>query len=312
MAGAQEPTLPRRPPLRLATRRSPLALIQARAVADKLGGHVTLVEIETVGDRRRDRPIEALGAPGAFVREVQAAVLEGRADVAVHSAKDLPSASAAGLTLAAVPERQDPRDVLVGATLSSLGSGAAIATGAPRRRAQLAWLRPDLRFVALRGNIGTRLGRVPPGGAVVVAAAALERLGLHPETSQRLSADQLLPQAGQGALALECRSGDEATKDALGGIDCQDAHRCYLAERAVLAALGAGCEAPVGALATVEEDGTLLLTGVLASRDGHSLVRRRARGREAAALGGEVARALAQAADARLMPASRSGAPATA
>ena len=144
-----------------------------------MGVSIELVVLETAGDRQLDRPIGAIGGQGVFVKEVERALLDGRADLAVHSAKDLPSGeSTDGLNIVAVPKRADPRDALIGLSLSELGPGAHIATGAPRRRAQLAWLRPDLRFVELRGNIATRLNKVPDHGAVVVAYAALERLGL--------------------------------------------------------------------------------------------------------------------------------------
>src|SRR5262249_49703776 len=147
---------------------------------------VVLEIVETAGDRGQDRPVWEMGGQGVFVKEVQAAVLEGRADAAVHSAKDLPSSVPSGLVLVAAPARADPRDALVGRTLDGLPSGGVVATGSVRRGAQLAWLRPDLPFTSLRGNIATRLRRVPPGGAVVMAAAALDRLGLLPEVVERL------------------------------------------------------------------------------------------------------------------------------
>ncbi|MGH9056796.1 MAG: hydroxymethylbilane synthase, partial [Acidimicrobiales bacterium] len=169
--------------MRIATRGSALARWQAEEVARRLrrgvpGLRVELVVVDTTGDRRADVPVWDMGGQGVFVKEVQAAVLEGRADAAVHSAKDLPSSTPPGLFLAAFPVRADPRDALVGSTLDALPPGAVVATGSVRRRAQLAWVRPDLTFRSLRGNIATRLDRVPPGGAAVVAAAALDRLGL--------------------------------------------------------------------------------------------------------------------------------------
>jgi hydroxymethylbilane synthase len=258
--------------LRLATRGSPLALWQARRVADLLGSDTVLVPVETAGDRLWDRPVWELGGQGVFVKEVQAAVLDGRADAAVHSAKDLPSAPTPGLTLVAVPERADPRDVLVGSRLADLAPGAAVATGSVRRRAQLAWVRPDLTFTSLRGNIATRLERVPPGGAVVVAAAALARLGLRPAPAEALDPAVMLPQVGQGAIAVECREGDEVAAAALGAIDRPDAHRAVEAERAFLSRLGGGCDVPVGALATVEGS-SLRLSALIASGDGRVLLR---------------------------------------
>jgi hydroxymethylbilane synthase len=285
--------------LRIATRRSPLALRQAEIVAALLGDAAgPLVPVETAGDRRREVPIGRIGGQGVFVAEVRQAVLDGRADVAVHSAKDLPAAhveAAAGLVLAAVPERADPRDALVGRSLSALGPGATVATGSARRRAQLAWLRPDLGFAELRGNIGTRLGRVPPGGAVVVAMAAVHRLGLEAELASQLHVLEplvMLPQVGQGALAVECREDDAAARDLLAGIDHEPSHRAVRAERSLLAALGGGCDAPVGGLARVAGGTTLELEGLVASADGHVVVRHRATGDDPEALGAEVAEAL--------------------
>lgn len=242
--------------------------------------------LATRADARLDVPISAFGGQGAFVAEVERAVLEGRAEAAVHSAKDLPSGPApAGLVLASVPERATTADALVGARLEDLAPGALVATGAARRRAQLAWLRPDLGFVELRGAIGTRLGKIPPGGAVVVALAALERLGLADRAAEVLASTAMLPQVGQGAIAVTCRAGDGATRDALSAVDDPSAHRRLLAERAFLARLGGGCTAPVGALATELPDGSLRLEGLVASLDGHVVVRRAGEGDEPEALG---------------------------
>lgn len=258
--------------LRLATRGSPLAVWQAERIAARLGGRAELVVVDTAGDRRQDRPVWEIGGQGVFVKEVQAALLDGRADVAVHSAKDLPSTVAPGLVLAAVPERADPRDVLVGARLSDLGPGATVATGSVRRRAQLAWLRPDLTFASLRGNIATRLGRVPSGGAIVMAAAALDRLGLVPDVAERLDPDVMLPQVGQAAIGLECRADDTATFEALARIDDPTAHLELDTERAFLARLGGGCDLPVAAFAVVDA-GQVTIRGLIASPDGRVLLR---------------------------------------
>ena len=172
-------------PIRVATRGSPQARTQAQAVADALmaahpGRAVELVFVETLGDRTQtaDVPLHTIGGQGVFTKEVQQAVLRGDADLAAHSAKDLPSVTADGLRLGAFCQRRDARDVMIGATLADLPTGAQVATGSVRRRAQLAVVRPDLQFLELRGNIHTRLGKVPPGGAIVMAAAALEILGL--------------------------------------------------------------------------------------------------------------------------------------
>lgn len=267
--------------IRIATRGSALARWQARRVAELLGGEVELVLVETTGDRRTDVPIEELGGQGVFVKEVQAAVLDGRADVAVHSAKDLPSQPTPGLVIGAYPERADPRDALVGATLAA---ATVFATGSPRRQAQLAAARPDAAFTTLRGNVPTRIDKAPPGGAVVLALAGLTRLGLAARVTQVLGPEVVLPQVGQGALAVECRTGEEAS---LAGID-DPAVRCTVqAERAFLARLGGGCDQPVGALATLAGE-TLRIEGFLAGRRAE----RTGPAGEGAALGAAVAEAL--------------------
>jgi hydroxymethylbilane synthase len=283
-------------PLRLATRGSPLALWQAGHVASLLrtlhpGLKVELVQVTTTGDRRSDIPVWEMGGRGVFVREVQSALLSGEADAAVHSAKDLQPVPAPGICLAAVPPRGDARDVLVGSTLSGLRLGATVATGSQRRRAQLAWLRPDLRFQSLRGNIGTRLSRVPEGGAIVVAAAALSRLGLSPDPIEVLGTEVMLPQVAQGALAIECRLDDAAHLELLGSLNDRAARQAVDAERQFLATVGGACDLPVGGYATSTEDGELHLEGLLAAPDGSALVRCGANGRPemAAELGREVA-----------------------
>jgi hydroxymethylbilane synthase len=252
-------------------------------VADLLGALPSAprcepVVVQTTGDALVDVPVAQLGAQGAFVKEVQLAVLDGRADVAVHSAKDLPSVTPRGLVLACVPERADPRDALVGSTLEALPTGAVVATGSVRRRAQLAWLRPDLTFCDLRGNMSTRLERAREVGAGVLALAALERLGLTGHVAEMLDPATLLPQVGQGALAVECRAGDRDVLELFGAVDNAAAHGALLAERAFLAALGGGCTLPLGALAVPSPDGGLTIDGFLASRDGRILLRRRLTG----------------------------------
>lgn len=242
-------------PLRVATRGSALARWQAERVVALLttldGVEADLVVVETTGDRRTDAPIHEIGGTGVFVKEVQEAVLDGRADIAVHSAKDLPALTPDGLVLAAVPERADPRDALVGATLAALPTGAMVATGSVRRRAQLAALRPDLGFAELRGNMHTRLEKADGFDAIVVAAAALDRLGLEGRIAERLDPTVMLPQVAQGALAVECRGDDDPSRAALATIDDTDVRRAVDAERAFLARLGGGCSMPVGALAAV-------------------------------------------------------------
>src|SRR5262245_50591105 len=211
--------------IRIATRASALARWQAERVATLLGDDAELVLVTTSGDRDQTSELHAIGGRGVFTKEVQHAVLDGRADVAVHSAKDLESATPPGLVIAAVPERADPRDALVGSTLEALPPGALIGTGSVRRRAQLAAARPDLLFGPLRGNIETRLAKRAELGydAVVVAYAALVRLGLADRATDVLDPTVLLPQVAQGALAAECRADDESTLTRLRAIDDADA-----------------------------------------------------------------------------------------
>lgn len=274
--------------LRIATRGSDLALWQARHVATLLGGDVELVVVETTGDRRLDQPIWELGGKGVFVKEVQRAVLDDRADLAVHSAKDLPADTPAGLVLAAVPERGDPRDALVGSSLADLPAGATVATGSRRRQVQVAALRPDLAFVGLRGNMATRLAKASEVDAVLVAAVALERLGLAHHLSEVLGAEVMVPQVGQGALAVECRADDLAARAALASIQHPPSRAAVDAERSFLATLGGDCDLPAGAHATVD-DGWVTLTGVLAADEGAVPHRHTADGDDPAALGAAVA-----------------------
>ncbi len=275
--------------LRVATRGSALARWQAERVVTLLDRPAELVVVSTLGDRDTASTIHTLGGTGVFVKEVQDAVLRGDADLAVHSAKDLPPVAPAGLVLAAVPERGDPRDALVGTRLADLPTGARIGTGSVRRRAQLAALRPDLTFGELRGNIPTRLERAASFDAVVVAAAALDRLDLAARATERLDPSTLLPQVGQGALAVECRTDDAEAADALGAIDDGDARAEVRAERAFLAHLGGGCSLPCGALARRRPDGSLGLDALLASLDGRIVLRTAGEGTDAEALGTEVA-----------------------
>ena len=264
--------------LRAATRGSPLARWQAEHVVSLLRDldaevAVELVVVDTQGDRRLDVPIWELGGKGVFAKEVQAAVLDGRADFAVHSAKDLPSVVVPGLVIAAVPERGDPRDALVGSTLADLRAGAEVATGSLRRQSQLAAARPDLRFVGLRGNMHTRVAKAADHDAVVVAATALDRLGLAAEIAERLPTDLVLPQVGQAALAVECREDDVNLGALLAQIEHADTRRCIDAERAFLAELGGDCSLPAAAYATLTTAGEVSVEGRLLSVDGRTLLR---------------------------------------
>ncbi|MFF2328841.1 MULTISPECIES: hydroxymethylbilane synthase [unclassified Streptomyces] len=298
-------------PLRLGTRRSKLAMAQSGLVADAVsevtGRAVELVEITTYGDTSREH-LAQIGGTGVFVAALRDALLRGEVDFAVHSLKDLPTAQPEGLVLAAVPVREDPRDVLVardGLTFEQLPSGARIGTGSPRRMAQLnAYARSHglgIETVPIRGNVDTRIGFVRSGelDAVVLAAAGLSRLGRTGEVTDFLSVDTVLPAPGQGALAIECAATSADLAAALGELDDPYTRAAVTAERALLAALEAGCSAPVGALADLLADGQavneLRLRGVVGSTDGSSLVQMSTTGPvptshdDAAALGRELA-----------------------
>ena len=299
--------------LRLATRGSPLALRQAELVARLLqeahaGLEVVPVVVSTRGDREASAPLDRIGGQGVFVKEVEAALEDGRADAAVHSAKDMTSVMAAHLVLAAVPPRADPRDGLVGCALADLPAGGLLATGSARRRAQLAYLRPDLAFTDLRGNMARRvaMGESDEVAAAVVAVAALERLGWADRLSDVLDPVDVLPQAGQGAIALQCRSDDDAVRTLLHAVDHEPSHRAVRVERAVLATLGGSCTVPVGAYAEPaggpaaapasaragDVGAPLRVTGLVASGDGRVLIRLSREGTDPEVLGAEVAQAL--------------------
>jgi hydroxymethylbilane synthase len=296
--------------LKLGTRRSALAMAQsgkiARQVRDLTGREVELVEITTYGDTSREH-LAQIGGTGVFVSALRDATLAGEIDFAVHSLKDLPTADAEGLTLAAIPVREDPRDALVardGLTFETLPEGARIGTGSPRRMAQLNhWARQlglAIETVPIRGNVDTRIGYVASGDldAVVLAAAGLGRLGRLTEATQLIPADAVLPAPGQGALAIECSAQSAELASALAELDDPFTRVAVTAERALLAALEAGCSAPVGALADLVADGQvseLRLRGVVGTTDGTSLVQMSITGstpasrEDAAALGRELA-----------------------
>ena len=275
------------PSLRIATRSS----AQARAQSEFIGAllekvaqvTVEYVYVDTQGDLNATTPLHQMGGQGVFVKEVQRAVLDGRADIAVHSAKDLPSQPAEGLTIGAIGERRTPNDCLVGNSLATLQQGATVATGSVRRRAQLERLRPDLQFVDLRGNIQTRLSKIPENGAIVMAVAALEILGMTSEIAEILDVDVAVPMVGQGSVAVECRSTDENTLAILAQIDHAASRRAIEAERAFLAELGAGCSMPVAAHLSADgvfrafmanEDGTdsVQIEGTIGDSDDHLVI----------------------------------------
>ncbi|MDX6356454.1 MAG: hydroxymethylbilane synthase [Streptomyces sp.] len=296
--------------LRLGTRRSKLAMAQSGLVAQQVreltGRPVELVEITTYGDVSREH-LAQIGGTGVFVSALRDALLAGEIDFAVHSLKDLPTAPPVGLVLAAVPVREDPRDALVardGLTFATLPEGARIGTGSPRRMAQLnAWARShhmQVKTVPIRGNVDTRIGYVTSGelDAVVLAAAGLNRIGRLAEATELIAADTVLPAPGQGALAVECAASNPELAAQLAALDDPFTRVAVTAERSLLAALEAGCSAPVGALADLVADGQtteLRLRGVVGTTDGTSLVQMSITGSvpasddEARALGRELA-----------------------
>jgi hydroxymethylbilane synthase len=283
-------------PLRLGTRASALATTQSGLVADlirqRLGREVVLVTITTEGDVNA-APLATLGGTGVFVSALRDALLRGEVDVAVHSLKDLPTTPAEGIALAAVPTREDPRDVVVardGLTLGELPHGSRVGTGSPRRAAQLEALGLGLDVTGVRGNVDTRIGKVTSGAydAVVLARAGLARLGRLDDVTEALDPLQMLPAPGQGALAIECRSDDTDLVDDLAALDDPASRAAVTAERAVLATLEAGCAAPLGALAEVvegEDGDELWVRAIALSPDGGLSVRRSATGPVADAAG---------------------------
>ena len=274
--------------LRLGTRNSRLARTQSGHVADAvraLGREVELVDVTTEGDTNR-ASLTTIGGTGVFVSALRDALLRGDVDFAVHSLKDLPTAPAPGITLVAVPAREDSRDVLVardGLTLGELPAGSRVGTGSPRRATQLTALGLGLEIHDLRGNVDTRLAKVSGGelDAVVLAAAGLSRIGRLDAVTEFIDPLQMLPAPGQGALAVECRSEDAETLALLSRLDHPETRACVAAERALLSTLEAGCSAPVGAIAEWaegEKGPELFLRGVVATQDGSDTVRYSATG----------------------------------
>ncbi len=261
--------------IRLGTRASALARWQAEWVAARLaelGTTVELVPISTTGDREQRGPIGSLGSQGVFTKEIQRALLDERIDLAVHSLKDLPTEPIEGLCLAAVPERETVHDALIcreATSLADLPAGARIGSGSLRRRSQLLHHRPDLVVADIRGNVDTRMSKLDDGqyDAICLAEAGLKRLGLADRITELVPAAIMLPAIGQGALGLETRAGDDATRAALAPLDHADTHAAVIAERAMLAALHGGCLAPIAAWGRFDNGG-LVLTGRVLSVDG--------------------------------------------
>jgi hydroxymethylbilane synthase len=259
----------------IASRGSQLALWQARWVEHELTsrGHQCRIEIiKTTGDKITDVPLAKVGTKGLFTKEIEEALLDGRADLAVHSLKDLPTELPDGLVLAAVPERQDPRDAIVGKRLDELAPGAKVGTSSLRRAAQLKMLRRDLHIESVRGNLDTRLRKLDEGqyDAILLAAAGLKRLGWESRIAEILSPDKMYPAVGQGALAIETRASG-AGFDACSMLDHPPTHAAVTAERGVLFALGGGCQVPIGAHATID-NGRLHLLAMVSSPDGAEMV----------------------------------------
>ncbi|RIK75593.1 MAG: hydroxymethylbilane synthase [Planctomycetota bacterium] len=312
-------------PLRIGTRVSKLARWQSDWVAGQLqalGAAVEIVEIATQGDVQQTGPVADMGVQGLFTKEIQAALLDRRVDLAVHSFKDLPTQPIAGLALAAAPPREDSADALVAnvpSTLATLPRGARVGTGSLRRRAQLLHLRPDLQIIGIRGNVDTRLRKLDDGAydAIALAAAGLRRLGWSGRIQELLAPPRMLPAPGQGALALECRGDDQATRDLVSRLDDGATRLSVAAERAVLAALHGGCSAPIAAWGRIEK-ARLCLTGLVADVDGRQVLRAEAHAdvtvenisaamTAAVELGRQVADALLAQGAAALIQAARTG-----
>jgi hydroxymethylbilane synthase len=271
----------------IASRGSQLALWQAHWVQSQLTarGHECRIQIiKTTGDKITDVPLAKVGTKGLFTKEIEEALLDASADLAVHSLKDLPTELPAGLVIAAVPPREDPRDAMVGKGLGELAAGARVGTSSLRRSAQLRKMRPDLVIESVRGNLDTRLRKLDEGqyDAILLAAAGLKRLGWGNRIAEILEPAVMCPAVGQGALAIETRAGESPCT----ALDDPETHAAVTAERGLLASLGGGCQVPIGAHATVQ-NGLITLTAIVASPDGSDLIRSDAEGpvREADAIG---------------------------
>lgn len=289
--------------LKIATRQSPLALWQAEHIRERLetlhaGLKVELVTFVTQGDKILDTPLAKIGGKGLFVKELEAALLDGRADLAVHSMKDVPMQLPEGLELAVICEREDPFDAFVSnqyAHFDDLPQGAKLGTSSLRRKSQILKQRPDLDVIDLRGNVGTRLSKLDAGqyDAIILASAGLKRLNLHDRIRHTLTAEVSLPAVGQGALGLECRSQDQQVLDLIMPLMHQDSNACVRAERAFNAYLEGGCQVPIAGFATLEND-QLQLEGRVGSVDGQVLLKALVSGHpnDAEQLGVELAKKL--------------------
>lgn len=286
--------------IRIATRKSPLALWQAEHVRARLlalhpGLQVELLKMSTQGDRILDSPLAKIGGKGLFVKELEQGMLEGRADLAVHSMKDVPSELPAGLCIGAILEREDPRDAFVSsrfASVDDLPEGARVGTSSLRRQCQLRARRPDLQILDLRGNVGTRLGKLDGGDydAIVLACAGLKRLGLSERISRELAPEEMLPAIAQGVIGIECRVDDERINRLITPLNHQETRYRTQAERAMNAALAGGCQAPVAGYSLLSE-GVIELRGLVGRPDGSAIIRGDIRGssQHAEALGKQLA-----------------------
>ncbi len=298
---------------RIGTRGSRLALAQTQWVAEALREYVPGLKLDvqvitTTGDKVRDRPLAGLGGTGVFTRELDVALLDGRVDLAVHSLKDVPTAMPEGITLAATPIREDPRDAFIsrdGALLAELTAGARVGTGSLRRRAQLLATRPDLKVSELRGNVETRLRKLQTAqhlSGIILALAGVRRLGLDEAVTEILDIEAWLPAPGQGALAVSSRAEDDAARELAARIDDPATRASVTAERAFMSRLEGGCHAPVGAYGRVE-NGQLVLDGLVAALDGGRVIRDGASGpvEDAASLGTALAERLLAAGGAEIL-----------
>ena len=273
--------------LKIATRQSPLALWQAEHIRARLEAlhadlKVELVTFVTQGDKILDTPLAKIGGKGLFVKELEAALMDGRADLAVHSMKDVPMALPEGLSLSVICEREDPLDAFVSNTYESfdaLPQGAKVGTSSLRRKCQILKARPDLEIIDLRGNVGTRLSKLDAGNydAIILASAGLKRLGLAERIRHTITPEQSLPAVGQGALGLECRTDDQAVLDLILPLLHAETDACVRAERAFNAYLEGGCQVPIAGYATLS-DGQISIEGRVGSVDGTTLLKARLKG----------------------------------
>lgn len=280
--------------LTIGSRGSQLALWQARWIQARLTGFGVESRIEiihTTGDKITDVALSKVGTKGLFTKEIEEALLSGAIDLAVHSLKDMPTDLPDGLTLSAIPEREDPRDALVGRSLSQLAQGAKVGTSSLRRAAQLRAIRPDLQLENIRGNVDTRLRKLDEGqyDAIVLASAGLRRLGCENRITEYFDPDVMCPAVGQGALAVETRADGGPVQEIAKRLDHRESRIAVTAERAVLAALGGGCQVPIGAYATVDS-GIVRIRAIIVSPDGTEMVRKQASGPTGDAM--EIGRAL--------------------